>query len=63
MSKHNDKSDGVLYLRKFPRELKRRLRIAAIAAGEDLQDYVVPIFEKHLSAVEKAAGWSPKGRP
>ena len=55
MSKQNEKADVVLYLRKFPRELKRKLRVAAINEGKDLQEFVPLICEYGLAAWTKVA--------
>ena len=54
MSTKQTEKPAVLYLRNFPRELKKRLVHAAVDAGKDLKDFVPMILAAHLDAADKS---------
>lgn len=43
---------SVLYLRDFPRDVKKRLRHAAVEAGQDLKDFVPAMCIIGLDVIE-----------
>ena len=54
MSTKQTEKPAVLYLRNFPRELKKRLVHAAVDAGKDLKDFVPIILAAHFDAADKS---------
>ena len=51
MSNKPEVKDAVLYIRKFPRDLKRRMKIAAVNEGTDLQQLVPLLCAAGLTAL------------
>ncbi len=53
--------ETILYLRRTPREVARKLKAAAALQGKSLSDYVKDLLAEHVKELEKK-GLLPKGK-